>query len=330
VRGSFASAENGVAHERVSEIQRARIIAAMFDVVAEQGAPGASVAHVVARAGISRRTFYEIFDDRDDCFLAAFEDAVERASTYVSGAYDPRAPWRERVRNGLVALLEFFDGQPKLARLLVCDSLAAGPGALEYRNRVLTRLMGVVDGGRAESKSQREVPPLTAEGVVGAVGSLLHTRLAEREQSRSKQAPLVELAGSLMGIVVLPYLGPAAARIEIERPIPERSSADPRPIVGDDPLCELRMRLTYRTIRVLIAVASSPGLSNRAVADAAGISDQGQMSKLLGRLLRVGLIENTVDGHARGEANAWRLTPEGARVEHSLRARTPEHDEASA
>jgi DNA-binding MarR family transcriptional regulator len=74
------------------------------------------------------------------------------------------------------------------------------------------------------------------------------------------------------------------------------------------------MRLTYRTARVLECVADTPGISNRAVAEHAGVSDQGQISKILARLERLDLLTNTGEGHAKGEANAWQLTPLGERV----------------
>ena len=84
------------------------------------------------------------------------------------------------------------------------------------------------------------------------------------------------------------------------------------------------MRLTYRTALVLGCIAEEPGASNRVIGDHAGVSDQGQISKLLARLERLGLAANTGDGHLKGEPNAWRLTPRGVQVEHSIRAHT--HD----
>jgi DNA-binding MarR family transcriptional regulator len=85
-------------------------------------------------------------------------------------------------------------------------------------------------------------------------------------------------------------------------------------------LKELDMRLTYRTVRVLIAIGSHAGASNRQVGEAAGIADQGQISKLLARLDGLGLIENRGAGHSRGEANAWRLSEKGQEVERTIRA----------
>ena len=89
--------------ERVSEIQRARILAAMGDECAARGIGNVTVAHVVARAGVSRRTFYELFSDCEDCFIGAFDEGIARAAREVLGAYDQDAKWVDRVRAGLVA-----------------------------------------------------------------------------------------------------------------------------------------------------------------------------------------------------------------------------------
>jgi AcrR family transcriptional regulator len=301
-------ARNGLGREQVADIQRARMLAAMVDVVAERGAGNVTVAHVVARSGVSRRTFYELFEDGEDCFLAAFDAGVGRMTGEVAPAYEQPDRWREKVRAGLVASLSFLDRERGLARLLIVESLAAGPGTVERRSRVLDHLVAVVEEGRRETKHGAEPVPLTAEGVVGAVLGVLYGRLVERSPGR-----LVELTNPLMGMIVLPYLGPATARKELARAVP-RTPSPPGPVNGD-PLRELGMRLTYRTVRVLMAVAEHPGSSNRAVADGAGIADQGQISKLLARLHGLGLIENTGAGSARGEPNAWTLTSKGNSVQ---------------
>jgi DNA-binding MarR family transcriptional regulator len=88
--------------------------------------------------------------------------------------------------------------------------------------------------------------------------------------------------------------------------------------VSVNPLRELEMRLTYRTMRVLLSVASHPGASNRELGVAAEIHDQGQASKLLARLQKLGLIENAGAGHARGRPNAWTLTDRGAEVQRTI------------
>jgi AcrR family transcriptional regulator/DNA-binding MarR family transcriptional regulator len=311
----------GVSFEReqVDEIQRTRVLGALCEVVAERGAVGATVAHIVARAGVSRRTFYELFADREDAFLAAFDQVVERAAARVAPAFEGAGRWRERVRGALVALLGFFDEEPDLGALCVVHALGAGPRALERRAEVVRVLVAAVEEGSGEAK-RGEVAPLSGEGVVGAVLAVLHTRLSERGRGSVRNgAPLTGLASPLTGMIVLPYLGSAAAARELARPAPQVVVA--RPVVREDPLKGLDMRLTYRTVRVLLAIAAAPGASNRQVADAAGIVDQGQTSKLLQRLLHLGLILNAGDGEVgRGGPNAWRLTPRGERLRRTIHA----------
>ncbi|MFZ1154647.1 MAG: hypothetical protein WAN93_07060, partial [Solirubrobacteraceae bacterium] len=136
----------------------------------------------------------------------------------------------------------------------------------------------------------------------------------------STQGSLLQFAGPLMSMIVLPYLGPAAARRELKRPMPvclDKRSAPPA-----DPLRDVDMRLTYRTVRVLTSVAKCPGSSNRQIGVASGMQDQGQISKLLTRLHKLGLIENSDAGLARGGPNAWTLTQKGLEIEQAVGERT--------
>jgi AcrR family transcriptional regulator len=296
----------------VGEIQRARILAAMSELVRERAAGGVTVADVVARSGVSRRTFYELFDDREDCFLAAFDLAVARASESLIPAHEDGGSWRERMVGGLRAALVFLDAEPALGYLCVVGALGAGPRALERRAHVVRALVAAVHEGRRETKAARRPNRLVAEGVVGAVLAIVHSRMAERSKR-----PLLGLLGSLMAVIVLPYLGADAAQQELERPAPRpRQVARPH----RDPLRDLDMRLTYRTVRVLAAIASDPGSSNRRIATAADVADQGQISKLLSRLQALGLIANTGGDHSKGEPNAWTLTSKGEDVQRSLHA----------
>jgi AcrR family transcriptional regulator len=321
------AARNGLGAERVSEIQRARIVAAMTEVACERGASNVTVAHVVERAGVSRRTFYELFDDREACYVAAFEEALQRAGERVLPACRAGGRWSERIRGALTALLEFLDGEPVMGLLLV-GSPGAGTEALERHRRVLAYVIAAVDEGREQSRAGAEPPPLAAESVVGGVLSILYSRLLSPRHPTMRGArsgdpegdSLLGLTGPLMSMIVLPYLGPAAARRELERPAPKPRATSQR--ANGHPLRELDMRLTYRTVRVLMAVAVQPGGSNRQVADAAGITDQGQISKLLGRLHGLGLIENTGAGSMRGAPNAWTLTAKGWEVEAAIAGQT--------
>ena len=325
------------------------------------------MARVTRGAGVSRRTFYEVFTDREDCFLALFEDARARAERIVLAAYtDARGgdgdggDWRTGVRAGLRALLELFDSEPRLATLLIVDALRGGERVLARRALALGELGEVIQGiaSGAHKSAAPQLSELTGEGVVGGVLAVLHARLSPRDPGS-----LYGLVNSLMAMVVLPYLGAAAARQELDRPLEVPVAGKPatgttgeaaldgaglgsapgemEPPEGGgdgvgaaDPLAGLPMRVTYRTLRVLGALAQRPGASNRVVGELAGVPDQGQISKLLARLERLGLIENGrrtrgVRGsdmrrgggsqRVAGEANAWCLTARGVEVERALR-----------
>jgi AcrR family transcriptional regulator len=306
-------AVNGTSRERVSEIQRARMLAAITEAACERGAANVTVAHVVSGAGVSRRTFYEIFADCEACLLAALDEGLARASERIGPGYRFSHPWRVRMRSSLAALLRLFDEEPSLGRLLVVEALAAGPRALVRRQRVLDVLAAAVDRGRAEAKTGAGPPPLAAEGVVGAVLSVIHGRMLD-----APDKPLAELLNPLMSMIVLPYMGTAAARRELRVTVNRKAARKPPDKRSSNPLRDLDIRLTYRTVRTLTAVAAHPSSSNRAIADAAGIADQGQVSKLLTRLERLGLVQNTSIGGARGEPNAWTLTQAGREVHASL------------
>lgn len=114
-------------------------------------------------------------------------------------------------------------------------------------------------------------------------------------------------------MILHPYLGAAAARAELKRPVPQAApDSSPRP--GGDPFKGLPIRFTYRTARVLATIAEEPGASNRHIADSSGVADEGQMSRLLGRLRDSGLIQNRGQGQVKGEPNAWTLTDRGQAI----------------
>jgi DNA-binding MarR family transcriptional regulator len=188
---------------------------------------------------------------------------------------------------------------------------------LDRREEILARLAAVVDEGRGESARAAECSPLTAEGLAGAAFGIVYARLL-----REERRPLSELTGELMSLIVLPYMGSAAARRELTRPAAPAESETPEPQLRSDhdPLQGVHMRLTLRTARVLDGIAELPGASNRMVAERAGVTDPGQISKLLRRLEGLELIENSGEGHSKGEPNAWSLTPTGRQVAQSIRS----------
>jgi AcrR family transcriptional regulator len=297
----------------MGDIQRALILSAMVAVCSERGAANVTVARVVAHAGISRRTFYEQFEDCEQCLLTALDDAIAAAGEHILEVYDVTRPWLERIRAALTALLRFLEEEPAIGRLLIVESLAAGPRALERRSRAIARVLPALDAGREEGGKDAVPVAVTAEGTAGAVLFVVHRRMVDLKSPR-----LLELVNPLMSMIALPYLGAAAASDELSHPevAPVRHRR-----ATYDPLRELNMRLTYRTMRVLTAIGANPGCSNRQVGRAAGVDDAGQMSKLLARLRQLGLIANT-SGNIKGAPNSWNLTRKGTQVHDAIVAGT--------
>jgi DNA-binding MarR family transcriptional regulator len=241
--------------------------------------------------------------------LDTFEHALAAADARVTADCSTQEGWLDQVRSGLLALLEFFDAEPALARICVVDG--AGPAVLARRREVLDRLARMLDDQHAPARS---FPPvLTAQAVVGGVLAVLHAQL-----SSSHPGKLADLHGQLMSFTVLPFLGARAARRELSRPldatpVPMRRSAALELL--QDPGKRLNHHLTQRVLKV---IGSDPGLSNRGVARRAGVKDEGHTSRLLSRLERLGLIEDARRAESAATSKAWRLTASGAELERAI------------
>ncbi len=286
--------------------QRDRLTSAVIEHFREGTFAELTVATILARTRMSRSTFYELFDGREACFLGSIEDAVAEARTAMSNAYAAQDDWQPRVRAALAELLLLIDREPLRARVCLVHSLTAGGWVQEYRGRLLSELAAVLDRGA----DGLPAAALTGEVLAAGIAQILQTRL-----EAPRHEPMIGLLGPLMATVVLPYLGAEAALAELRLPPPEliESRDEPvRPACDALSAAELGFRITYRTARVLMAIDAHPGATNRRVARHAGISDNGQISKLLHRLEGLGLVENRGPGRTTATApNAWYLTARG-------------------
>jgi DNA-binding MarR family transcriptional regulator len=253
-------------------------------------------------------------DGRRAAELEAFEVALALAAEAAGAAFRAQDGWVDGLRAGLTALLEFFDQEPALARYLVVGSAQAGPAVLARRAEVLQRIAVLLDDERAPARAYP--PPLTAHAVAGGVLSVLYAQLSEPEPG-----VLAELAGPLMSFTVMPFLGARAARRELRRH-GKTAAADVNVGLLQGP----RGRLSHhREIEVLGILAGEPGLSNTQVALRAGVKDHGHVSRRLGRLARLGLIESAPAPGLRAGVKAWRLTGSGEQLHAAIceEARTP-------
>ena len=258
---------------------------------------------MITRAGVSETAFHDVFPTGEECYLAAFEEGVGRLSQAVELAVRGGRSWFERVRAGVVGLLGFLDDEPRWGRLLVLEAPAAGAVTPQCQRRLLDVLTRLLHDPQADTFAQQfPSPSLTAELVAGGVLGVIRARILEDDRGA-----LVELAPSLMSFIAVQYGGPTTAgqRAQTDEWVRARSISD---------AAELPIRATHRTTLVLRAIARAPHSNNREVAQAAGLADEGQTSKLLARLERQGMIENVGIGAVRGEPNAWLLTPAGQRA----------------
>lgn len=164
--------------------QRARLIDGIAHAVGQRGYAATSVADVLTVARISRRTFYETFADKEDCFLAAYDDAVDRCDAYVSAAYAGEEPWSVRLERAVHAFLAFLAAEPDLARLGVVEVVAIGPRGLARRDATLTRFRSFVEAKRADLPASAPPSELVAEAITGGIYELVYARVARGEAER--------------------------------------------------------------------------------------------------------------------------------------------------
>ena len=185
---------------------RERLLEAMLVVSGERGYERISVQDVIEAAHASRATFYKHFKDKDDCFAQAYHDAAEWLYRRLIGVAKRQPGWREGLRAGMAELLEFCANQPSLARALIVETHAAGGAALDEHNLLMERLSHAIDRARREIPSRQAPPPVTATFMVGAIETLVRTKLMSDEP---ETAP--EMLPGLLHFVVMQYFGEDAA-----------------------------------------------------------------------------------------------------------------------
>ena len=196
--------------ELVKSSKREKILDGMLEEVGAKGYDATSVRTVLDRTGLYRQAFYDHFDDKDGCYLAAFDAGVARAEALVAAAAASRQDWRERLRAGLGALLDHFDSEPDVGRALVVEVHAAGPRALAKRAETMKKTVDFIDLARLESEQGEAPPKIAAEGVVAGIHAVIHSRLSTGATDGFRT-----LLPEFMYFAVLPYFGAEAASAEM-------------------------------------------------------------------------------------------------------------------
>lgn len=202
---------SGLSRAEVVANQRRRILDGLAAAVAYHGYEDTKITDIVELAGVSRPTFYEFFEGKEQCFAAAYEEGVERLETAIEEVLENQGEWPVRLSAGLRGGLEFLATDPPLAHLLLVESLAASrPARLEHE-RTLARLAQVLRSQAETSAGAVAVSPETARLLAGGLASHLSGRVLAGEAER-----LPESHDLLLGYLLAPVL-PAASRSANER-----------------------------------------------------------------------------------------------------------------
>ncbi len=231
-RASTGPIINTVSKNGRKDTQRARLVDGMVQAAVREGYAGATVRRVIAYAGVSRPTFYDYFQDRDDCFLAVHREIAERLLERVRRAV-ALGPPECAVEAGARALLELAKTEPDATQLLTNETMAAGPAALDRRDSTIAQIAQIIERARSRAPLDAATPDIPTSAMLGAIHWLLAPPLRRGERD------LTELTADLIGWIE-----------SYRRPTREHrwSSLEPGPPIAPSPAC----------IRALAAAAASP------------------------------------------------------------------------
>jgi AcrR family transcriptional regulator len=200
---------HGLPREFIAHNQRERLIAGLAEAVAEHGYTGTTIAHITRHAAVSRRTFYEHFSSKDECFVAAYQIVMEKLREQVEAAFEQVDDWPHAVKSGVAAMLAFLAAEPNLARLAMVEAQVAGPAVVERYDEAIKGFVPFFRAGREEaaaSSAAAALTPTTEDALVGGMVSLISRRVLA-----GKTEQLEELLPDLVEFILTPYLGPEEA-----------------------------------------------------------------------------------------------------------------------
>lgn len=194
--------------------QRERLLDATASAMAEEGYAELTVRGLIDRAGVSRRTFYQLFDGKDACVFAAHERAFGRLSKEIVGACRTQAAWPDRVAAAVARALAFAVVSPEDARLVVVACHTASEPKLASRGHAAhEKLADLLRAGRQQTAVAHTPPELTEQAVIGAAMAVVGARLLN-----GGAAGLPALGPELTQIILTPYLGDEEAQRVARQP----------------------------------------------------------------------------------------------------------------
>jgi AcrR family transcriptional regulator len=206
--------------EAVAAHQRERLFKAMVEAVDERGFAATTISDLVTRAGVSRRSFYEHFHNKDECLLATYDTIIARLIRRLARADDPAMGWDERMETFLRTLFDAAGDRPDAARLVCVEMGAAGPAGVQRWAQDAERLQHLLVDGYARAPGGGTIPEPVARAIVGAVRKILHSRVGGTRSNRALKGELLRIVPDLLAWIAMYYPSPAGvpARPHAGRP----------------------------------------------------------------------------------------------------------------
>ncbi len=207
--------------EQVAADQRERLYEATIQSVNERGFVATTISDLVARAGVSRRSFYEHFENKEECLLATYDALIERLTARMAEAYDPKDQWVDQIEAIVRALFEASSDRPDAARLVSVEMGAAGPVGIERWARDAERLSAFITAVFDHAPGDGAIPAPVARAIVGALRTILYSRVRRERSSRSLKLELQKLTPDIVTWIAAFYPTPAVIP---DKPRPRRHS----------------------------------------------------------------------------------------------------------
>lgn len=201
---------HGLPREIVERSQRERLLAAVVRVTVAKGYESTTVADILGEAGVGRETFYELFDDKLDCMLAAHKLLVDAVEERVREVYALEGPWPQRMRSALAATLDWFAADPEVARFTLVELSAIGPAFRTIFKAEFARAVALFQEGLEEGGVEPQLPQAT-ELAVGAILARIY-----EETVLERVAELPRLLPDLSYELLVPFIGEEQARATAE------------------------------------------------------------------------------------------------------------------
>jgi AcrR family transcriptional regulator len=198
---------HGLPPDIVATYQRERLLAATIDLVAKRGYRGTSIDHIVKSAKVGYVAFYELFEGKEDCFLAAFDRIVEETGEALAAAVATETEWPQQICAALETLLKLIAAEPARARVGLVEVQAAGRNAYARYEDAIDGAVPKLREGRALSVEAATLSDTLEEAILGGIAWILHQRLVKGEVQKTGG-----VLGETIQIALSPYLGDAEVR----------------------------------------------------------------------------------------------------------------------